>query len=85
MQKLYLLLICYFITNLAAADYYDEFAKQYEKDHSEIVHPQKEILSSEEVIEGWQNASAHFKTGYRPVLNEDGVLLDWVPRDCPND
>ena len=85
MQKLYLFLICDFITNQAAADYYAEFAKQYEKDHPEIVHPQKEILSSAEVIEGWQNASKHFKPGYIPILNKDGVLLDWVPRNCPND
>ena len=86
MEKLYVFLICYFITNVAAAgDYYEEFAKQYENEHPEIAHPHKNFLSGKQVLEAWETANRNFKPGYRPVLNEDGVLLDWVPRDSPND
>jgi hypothetical protein len=84
MQKLAILIICCTISYQANADYYEEFAKQYEKDYPEIAHPSKKTLTVEETFEAWRTAYSHFKPGYRPVLDENGVLLDWVS-NCPND
>jgi hypothetical protein len=85
MHKYTILFISYAIAYQAKADYYEDFAKQFEKEHPEIAYPQRKTLTSQEVIDGWQTAHSHFKPGYRPVLDESGVLLDWVPENCPND
>lgn len=67
MQKFITLFMCYTIAYQAKANYYEEFAKQYKQDHPDIVYPQRKYLTSQEIIDGWQTASNHFKPGYRKM------------------
>ena len=61
-----------------AKDYYDDFAKEYEKKLHDLAWVNNKSLTQQEVIETWNAAWGHFQPGYVPILDKNGRLLDWV-------
>lgn len=63
---------------VSAKDYYEDFAKEYEKKLYEMDRANNKPLTHEEVIKTWETAWSNFRPGYAPILNKNGRLLDWV-------